>query len=250
MVTGYGATETAPFAFGTTTHLDRPGYVGLPGAGLNVKLVPNEDKLELRLKGASITPGYWRQPDETARSFDEEGYYRVGDALAFADPNDITKGFLFDGRIAEDFKLSTGTWVNTATVRSGLIAACQPLVRDAVLTGLDRNHIGALIFPDVAACRTAAGLGAEAGDADAIGHPAVVAHFRSSLAALAARATGSSMRVARAIVLADPPSIDAHEVTDKGSINQRAVITARAVLVEDLYREPPPAHVILAEAGS
>jgi feruloyl-CoA synthase len=250
MVTGYGATETAPFAFGTTTQLDRPGYVGLPGAGLEVKLIPNEDKLELRLKGPSITPGYWRQPDETARSFDEEGYYKIGDALAFADPNDVTRGFLFDGRIAEDFKLSTGTWVNTATVRAGLIAACQPLIRDAVLTGLDRDHIGALIFPDVAACRRAAGLGAEAGAAEAIAHPAVVEHFRSALGALAAQATGSSMRVARAILLADPPSIDAHEVTDKGSINQRAVIAARAALVEDLYREPPPGHVIVAEVGS
>jgi len=249
IVTGYGATETAPFAFGTTTHLDRPGYVGLPGAGLEVKLVPNEDKLELRLKGPSITPGYWRQPEETARSFDVEGYYQIGDALAFADPDDVSKGFLFDGRIAEDFKLSTGTWVNTATVRAGLIAACQPLIRDAVLTGLDRGHVGALIFPDVAACRKAAGLGTEASDAEAIVHPAVVAHFRGALRTLAAQATGSSMRVARAILLAEPPSIDAHEITDKGSINQRAVIAARAALVEDLYREPPPDHVIVAEDG-
>jgi feruloyl-CoA synthase len=247
IVTGYGATETAPFAFGTTTPVDRPGYVGLPGAGLEVKLVPNEDKLELRLKGPSITPGYWRQPEETARSFDEEGYYRIGDALAFADPGDVSKGFLFDGRIAEDFKLSTGTWVNTATVRSGLIAACQPLIRDAVLAGLDRGHVGALIFPDMAACRTTAGLGAEASNAEVVAHRAVVAHFRDALRALAAQATGSSMRVARAILLSDPPAIDAHEITDKGSINQRAVIAARAGLVEDLYREPPPDHVIVAE---
>jgi feruloyl-CoA synthase len=157
------------------------------------------------------------------------------------------KGFLFDGRIAEDFKLSTGTWVNTATVRSGLIAACQPLIRDVVLTGLDRGHVGALIFPDLAACRKAAGLSVEAGDAEVVAHPAVAAHFSDALRTLAAQATGSSMRVARAILLAEPPSIDAHEVTDKGSINQRAVIAARASLVEDLYREPPPAHVIVAE---
>ena len=248
IVTGYGATETAPFAFGTTERVDRAGVVGLPGAGLQVKLIPNGDKLELRLKGPSITPGYWRQEDETRRSFDDEGYYRIGDALAFVDPGDVSKGFLFDGRIGEDFKLSTGTWVNTATVRAGLGAACQPMIRDVVLTGLDRDHIGALIFPDMAACRKAAGLGAETSDADVVAHPTVVAHFRAALAALAQQATGSSMRVARAILLAEPPSIDAHEVTDKGSINQRAVIAARADLAEDLYREPPPPHVIVAGA--
>ena len=162
IITGYGSTETAPFAFTTTWAVDRAGLVGLPAAGLEVKLVPDGEKLELRLRGPNVTPGYWKQPGKTAESFDEEGYYKIGDALKFADPQDIARGFVFDGRVSEDFKLSTGTWVNMGSVRAGVISACAPLIRDVVLTGLDRNHIGALIFPDLEACRSLAGLAADA----------------------------------------------------------------------------------------
>ncbi len=250
IITGYGSTETAPFALTTTWPVDRPGAVGLPARGLELKLIPADEKLELRLRGPSITPGYWRQPDKTADSFDEEGFYRIGDALKFVDPDDPGKGLLFDGRVAEDFKLSTGTWVNMAAVRGAIVKAFSPYVRDAVLTGLNLDHIGALLFPDVEACRGIdAGLG-QAGDAEIAAHAAVRAVFQERLDALAARSTGSSTLVARAIILGEPPSIDAHEVTDKGSINQRAVMAARAALVEDLYREPVPEHVLTARRPS
>jgi feruloyl-CoA synthase len=226
MITGYGSTETAPFAFTTTKPVDRAGIVGLPAPGLEVKLVPDGEKLELRVRGPNVTPGYWKQPDITAQSFDDEGYYKIGDALKHADPADLAKGFVFDGRVTEDFKLSTGTWVNMAAIRAAVIAACAPLIRDVVLCGLDRNFIGALIFP-------------------APGAPPDLDAFRDRLTALAKTATGSSTHVARAIILDTQPQIDASEVTDKGSINQRAVMAARAADVEALYAEPPPAHVMV-----
>jgi feruloyl-CoA synthase len=247
IITGYGSTETAPFAFTTTWAVDRAGLVGLPAAGLEVKLVPNGEKLELRLRGPNVTPGYWKQPDKTAESYDEEGYYKIGDALKFADPDDIGRGFVFDGRVTEDFKLSTGTWVNVSGVRLGAISACAPLVRDVVLTGLDRNHIGALIFPDLHACRNVAGHESGADAEVVVAHPAVRAAFQARLDALASKATGSASHIARAILLTTPPSIDAGEVTDKGSINQRAVMAARAGLAEDLYAEPVPHHVMTFE---
>lgn len=240
MVTGFGSTETAPFAFATTRLVDRSGHVGLPAPGLDVKLVPNDEKLELRLKGPNVTPGYWRDPERTAAAFDAEGYYMIGDALAYADPDDAAKGFLFDGRIAEDFKLSSGTWVDCAGIRARLMAVAGPIVRDVVLTGLDRPYLAALIFPDPGAC------GKLADGPAGTEHPVVRQAFQAALATMAASATGSSNRIVRAIVLADPPSIDAHEVTDKGSINARAVLKTRPQLVDDLYRDPPPDHVITA----
>ncbi|MBO6718605.1 MAG: feruloyl-CoA synthase [Rhizobiaceae bacterium] len=247
IITGYGSTETAPFALTTTWPVDRPGEVGLPAPGLELKLVPNEEKLELRLRGPNITPGYWRQPDKTAESFDEEGFYRIGDALKFVDPDDPNRGLLFDGRVSEDFKLSTGTWVNMGAVRGAIVKAFAPYVRDAVLTGLDRNHIGALLFLDADAARKIAPELANAGDAELAASPALRKVFQERLDAMAAQSTGSSNLVARAIVLDRPPSIDLNEVTDKGSINQRAVMSARAQLVEDLYAEPSPAHVLVAQ---
>ena len=237
IITGYGSTETAPFAFTTTWPVDRAGHIGLPAAGMEVKLVPKDDKLELRLRGPNVTPGYWRDPELTAAAFDDEGYYRIGDAVRLADPDDPAKGFVFDGRVSEDFKLSTGTWVNFAAVRGAVIAACAPFIRDVVLTGLDRNFIGALIFPDLAGCACLAGLPPDAPSSEIVAHPAVRAAFRERLQAAAERATGSSNHVARALLLAAPPDIDKGEVTDKGSINQRAVIAARPDLVAALYAE-------------
>ena len=246
IITGYGSTETAPFALTTTWPVDRPGEVGLPAPGMELKLVPNGEKLELRLKGPNVTPGYWRQPDKTAESFDEEGFYRIGDALKFADPDRPDAGLVFDGRVTEDFKLATGTWVNVGAVRGAIIKAFAPYVRDAVLTGLDRNHIGALLFLDADAARKIAPELAGADDAALAASPALRGIFQERLDALAAGSTGSSNLVARAIVLDSPPSIDLNEVTDKGSINQRAVMTARSGLVEDIYADPPPRHVIAA----
>jgi feruloyl-CoA synthase len=251
IITGYGSTETAPFALTTTWPVDRPGEVGLPAPGLELKLVPNEEKLELRLKGPNITPGYWRQPEKTAESFDEEGFYRIEDAMKFVDPDNPNRGLLFDGRVSEDFKLSTGTWVNLASVRGAIVKAFAPYVRDAVLTGLNRNHIGALLFLDPDAARKIAPELAGADDAALAASPELRKVFQERLDGLAAASTGSSNRVARVIVLDRPPSIDLHEVTDKGSINQRAVMAARAELVEDIYKEPAPGHVLVAgKSGS
>ena len=247
IVTGYGSTETAPFASTTTWPVARPGEVGLPAPGLELKLVPAGEKLEARMRGPSITPGYWRQPDRTSECFDDEGFYRIGDALKFVDARDPDRGLLFDGRVSEDFKLSTGTWVNMAAVRGSLIRACAPLVRDVVLTGLNRNHVGALLFLDVDAARKIHPTLAEAVEAELAASPAVRGAICDALCRLAREATGSASLVARAIVLDSPPAMDTHEMTDKGSINQRAVMAARADLVEDLYAEPAPPHVIVAK---
>jgi feruloyl-CoA synthase len=246
IVTGYGSTETAPFAFTTTWPVNQPGEVGLPAPSLEIKLVQNLEKLEVRLRGPSITPGYWRQPDKTAECFDEEGFYMIGDALKFVDPDDVSKGFMFDGRVTEDFKLSTGTWVNMAGVRGSIVSGFAPYVRDVVLTGLDRNHIGALLFLDVDATLRLAPEVPVADEKHLAHHPAVRLHFQDRLDALARKSTGSSTLVARVIILDTPPALDAHEITDKGSINQRAVMAARAKLVEDLYIDPAPAHVLVA----
>lgn len=239
IVTGYGSTETAPFAFSTTWAVEEAGHIGLPAPGLEIKLVPNGDKREIRLRGPNITPGYWREPELTQAAFDEEGYYKIGDAVRQVDPDDIDKGFIFDGRVSEDFKLSTGTWVNMAGIRAGLIAACAPLVRDVVLTGLDRNYIGALIFPDIEACIRFGGMPVGMDPEKVLKHMVVQRKFANGLAELAERATGSSNHVARAMLLVTPPDIDKGEVTDKGSINQRAVRSVRADLVEAIYAEPP-----------
>lgn len=251
IITGYGSTETAPFAFTTTWPVEEAGHIGLPAAGITIKLVPNGDKTELRLKGPNLTPGYWRDADKTAEAFDKDGFYCIGDAVRFVDENDLTKGFIFDGRVSEDFKLSTGTWVNFSAVRSGIISACAPLIRDVAVTGLDRNFIGAMIFPDMAACARHAGLPADS-DAEAIiSHPAVREKFAAGLQALALKATGSSNHVARALLMADQPDIDKGEVTDKGSINQRAVRAHRADLVEKLYADQPgPDIFILSRKGA
>ena len=226
-ITGYGATETAPFAMSTNRGAARAGTVGLPVDGLEMKLVPVNGKHEARFRGPSITPGYWRQPELTLAAFDEEGYYRTGDALRFLDPADPAQGLEFDGRIAEDFKLTTGTWVSVGPLRAQVIAAGDPWVQDVVLAGHDRGEVCALVI---------ARPGAKDPD------------LQGLLDALAARSTGSSNRIARALLLSGPLSIDAGEITDKGSVNQRAVLRARADLVEMLYAEPAAPQVLKARA--
>ncbi len=243
-LTSLGSTETAPAALACTWEFDRPGNIGLPCPGVELKLVPNEGKLEARLRGPLITPGYWRQEHLSRDAFDEEGYYKIGDALKFADPDDPMKGLLFDGRLAEDYKLSTGTWVSVGPLRAHFIDHFTPYVRDVVLAGPDRDHIGALVFPDIEACRALAGLGAEAAPDAIVADEKVRAKFAELLAALAAQSKGSSTRVVRLALMAEPPSMDKGEMTDKGSINQRAVLGNRADLVEQLYIEPVPKSVI------
>ena len=243
-----GSTETAPAALACTFDFGRPGNIGLPCAGVELKLVPNAGKLEARLRGPHITPGYWRQDNHTQAAFDEEGFYRIGDALKFADPADPNKGLIFDGRIAEDYKLSTGTWVSVGPLRGRFIDHFAPYVRDVVLAGADRDFIGALVFPDIEACRKLAGLGPEAMPAEIIAAPTVRLLFAERLFTLAAEAKGSSTRVERLILMAEPPSLDKGEATDKGSINQRAVLASRAALVDELYADTPSPSVIRSDS--
>ncbi len=235
MITGLGSTETAPAAINSNALCDRAGMVGLPFPGVDLKLVPNAGKLELRLKGANIMPGYWKQPELTKAAFDEEGFYKIGDALKFVDEKEPRKGFFFDGRVGEDFKLVTGTWVNTGGIRIAVIGAFQPLARDAVIAGHDRDDVTAILIPDVEACRAAAGLSAAASLADIVKQPLIAAKLKTQLQALAKSGTGSSNRVARVIMLAEPLSLDSGEMTDKGSINQRAVLQKRSAYVDALY---------------
>ncbi len=197
--------------------------------------MPNEGKLEARLKGDNITPGYWRRPDLTKDAFDAEGFYKIGDALKFVDPADPAKGLLFDGRLAEDFKLASGTWVSTGALRAQFVDHFAPLVRDAVIAGADRDDIAALVFPDVEACRKLAGLARGGGARRRAGRREVREEFRKRLNALAKQSTGGSTRVCRMVLMEEPPSLDAGEATDKGSINQRAVLSRRAALVDELY---------------
>jgi feruloyl-CoA synthase len=244
MITGLGSTETAPGCIASTNRCARSGMVGLPLPGVELKLVPNAGKLEARVRGPNITPGYWKQADLSQAAFDEEGFYKLGDALKFVDPEDPTLGFLFDGRVAEDFKLTTGTWVSVGPLRSELIQALAPLVRDVVITGHDRGYIGALLVPEPEASRLAAGLDASASTEAIYGSPKLLAQIQARLKQLAGQQKGSSTRVQRAAILTAPLSLDAGEITDKGSVNQRAVIANRAGLVEQLYAETPSASVV------
>ena len=250
-LTSLGSTETAPAALACSWESEQIGNIGLPLPGLELKLVPNEGKLETRMKGPNVTPGYWRAPTLTAAAFDEEGFYKIGDALKFADPADPAKGLLFDGRIAEDFKLATGTWVSVGPLRMAFIAHCAPFARDVVFAGPDRDELGALVIPDVEACRKlAAELPPDATAAVVLASPQVRTAFAQLLNALADPSRGTSSRVGRAILLSEPPSLDVGEVTDKGSINQRAVLAHRAALVEELYAEPLSGNVIVASSLS
>jgi feruloyl-CoA synthase len=242
-----GSTETAPAALACSWESERTGNIGLPLPGVELKLVPGGGKFEARLKGANITPGYWRAPSLTAAAFDEEGFYKIGDALKFADPADPSKGLLFDGRIAEDFKLATGTWVSVGPLRAAFIAHCAPFVRDVVLAGAERGEVAALIIPDVDACRKLApDLAPDAAAAVLLADARVRNKFARLLEGLSDPSRGSSARIRRAILLAEPPSLDVGEATDKGSINQRAVLAHRAALVEELYTDPAPPNVITA----
>ncbi|MFZ0237922.1 MAG: feruloyl-CoA synthase [Xanthobacteraceae bacterium] len=243
-----GSTETAPAALSCNWQSERAGNIGLPLPGVTLKLIPREGKLEARLKGDNIMPGYWRAPALTAEAFDEEGFYKIGDALKFADPADPAKGMLFDGRLAEDFKLATGTWVSVGPLRATFIAHCAPLVRDVVLAGAERDEVTALIFPDIDACRgIAPDLATDAPVPHLLGDPRVRTAFARKLDSFAAANTGTSGRIMRAVLLAEPASLDIGEMTDKGSINQRAVLAHRAAMVEALYAEPPSPHIIVAK---
>jgi feruloyl-CoA synthase len=242
MATGWGATETAPSSLMVHAPITRAGLLGAPLPGVTVKLIPDATmRCELRVNGPNVMPGYHRDPERTAAAFDPEAYLVTGDAVRLVDADDPAKGLLFDGRISEDFKLLTGTWVHVSKLRVSALPDLAPLAQDLVITGHDRAEVGALVFPDPAGL---AALGVVAGeDRGALVGPALAAALRARLARLAAMATGSSTRIARALVLAEPPSIEAHEITDKGSINQRNVLTRRAPLVSRLYDDADPAVI-------
>ncbi len=234
MITGLGMTETAPFAMVANWEAGQSGGIGHPAPGVEVRLVPVGEKLEVRYRGPSVTPGFWRQENLTRESFDEEGFYRSGDAARFMDPDNPESGLVFDGRIAEDFKLSSGTWVSVGPLRARIIAAGTPWVQDAVIAGHDRHELTALVIPRAGTPNT----------------PELRTACQQVLDQVARTGTGNSTVIARAILLTDPLSIDAGEITDKGSVNQRSVLKARAQLVADLYANPSPPNVIHPSAGA
>ena len=242
MATGLGMTESAPSAMFVNSTEVRSGHIGTPVPGMVLKLVEVDGKTEVRYRGPNVTPGYWRSDAATRDAFDEEGYLCTGDAVKWIDDNDIHRGLAFDGRIAEDFKLSTGTFVSVGPLRAKIIVVGAPYIQDVVLTGLNMKEVGALLFPSPA-CREVSGLGPQAPWAEVVTHPAVRQRIEAVLNELAREATGSASRVARALLVAEPPSIDKGEITDKGSVNQRAVLKHRAALVDALHDGTAP-HIL------
>ncbi|OCK55921.1 feruloyl-CoA synthase [Bradyrhizobium sp. LMTR 3] len=234
MVSAWGSTETSPLATDCHFQAKRSGNIGVPIPGTELKLVPSGDKLEVRVRGPNVTPGYWKAPELTAQAFDEEGFYLIGDAVTFADPDHPELGLFFDGRVAEDFKLNSGTWVSVGTLRVAGIAALAPLAQDIVVTGHGGDEVRFLVFPNFAACRAHAGLPDSADVKDVIGHDKVRAAIAQGLANLKAQSGNSSGHATRALLLAEPASVDGGEITDKGYINQRAVLTRRASAVATL----------------
>jgi feruloyl-CoA synthase len=240
MITGLGMTEASPsctFALGPVV---RAGHIGLPVPGCRMKLVPSEGKLEARFAGPHVFEQYWRNPEQTAAAFDDEGYYRTGDAVRLLDPQHPGRGFVFDGRLAEDFKLSTGTFVNVGKLRARVSTEGAPFVQDAVIAGLNRNEVAVLIFPRLDSCRRVAGLPVEAPAGDVLRAAPVRELFQALIDRLDSSGTSSSTRIARGHVLVEPPSIDAGEVTDKNSINQRVVLARRSALVDAIYDGSEP----------
>jgi feruloyl-CoA synthase len=245
--TGWGSTETAPTATGTYWDTERVGLIGLPFPGVELKMVPCGSKYELRLRGINVTPGYFGQPDLTKAAFDDEGFYCIGDAGVFVDPDDPVQGIIFAGRVVEDFKLTTGTFVHVGSLRTDAIAAATPVVQDALVTGQDRPFVGLLAWPNLHACRQIVG-NPDASYEDVVKHPEVLSCVKRGLEAHNSSSEGaSSRRVARAMLMIEPASIDGNELTDKGYINQRAGLERRAALVQRLYAEQPGEDVIVLQ---
>ncbi|MAZ06103.1 MAG: feruloyl-CoA synthase [Halomonas sp.] len=244
MLTGLGSTETAPAALFASIEECASGVIGTPAPGIELKLVPNGGKLEARIKAPTITPGYWREPGLTEKAFDEEGYYCLGDAFKYIDPEQPDRGFRFDGRVSEDFKLDTGTWVSAGTLRAHVIHFFAPYVQDVVIAGHNKSFVSAMVFPDWQHCRELANNSSNMTETELAEHPHVRETFQRRLEEMAAHSTGSSTRVQRLRLLIEPPEIDNHEVTDKGSINQRAVLENRAALVDELYSDQPSPDIL------
>jgi feruloyl-CoA synthase len=243
MTSSWGTTETSPLSTAAHFIIDRAGPIGVPVPGVELKLVPAGDKLEVRVRGPNVTPGYWKRPDLTRAAFDEEGFYKPGDAVRFADPADPEKGIIFDGRLAEDFKLATGTWVAVGVLRVGVLAAASPALQDAIIAGENRESIGMLAWLNAAGCRKL--IGCEAPLSELARHPELREHVRRAIARWNANHSGSSQKIARVLLLPDIPSIDANEITDKGYINQRLALERRKADVERLFAAAPDADVLV-----
>src|SRR5262249_18035975 len=250
IMSGFGATETAPFALSTGARGACAGVIGLPAPGLELKLVPVGATFEARVRGPNVTPGYWRDTALTHAAFDEEGFYKLGDAMRFVDDGDPNAGLLFEGRLAEDFKLSTATWVRVGPLPARLLAAAAGCAQDVVIAGHDRPYPGALIVPNLAVCRALAGATAGTTPADVLCHARVVDAVSRAIAEVACDGTGASTYVARALLLDEPPSLASEEMTVKGSLNQKALLTNRAALVDELYRDPPSPRVIVCHVAA
>jgi feruloyl-CoA synthase len=251
MTSSWGTTETSPLSTAAHFMIERAGPIGVPVPGVELKLVPAGGKLEVRVRGPNVTPGYWKRPDLTRAAFDAEGFYQPGDAVSFADPAEPAHGIVFDGRLAEDFKLTTGTWVAVGALRVGVLAAASPALQDAVIAGENCDSIGML------ACLNAAGccklIGRDASLAELARHPAVREHVAAAVRQWNVDHPGSSLRIARVLLLPDTPSIDANEITDKGYINQRLALERRKADVARLFAAVPDADVMVvgpAEAAS
>jgi feruloyl-CoA synthase len=248
MTSSWGTTETAPLATAAHFLIERAGNIGVPAPGCEIKLIPAGGKLEVRVRGPNVTPGYWRSPHITAEAFDGEGFYQPGDAVRLADPDNPDRGLIFDGRLAEDFKLTTGTWVHVGALRVGAIAAASPALLDAVITGENRAFVGLLAWPNAAGCQTLIGPGAPATLAELARHPAVRRHVAAALAQWNAAQTGSAQRIVRLLLLTQPPSIDANEITDKGYVNQRVALERHRTELTRLYADVPDDEVMVITA--
>jgi feruloyl-CoA synthase len=246
--TAYAATETTAAVMMRTWAAEETSCIGVPLPGCELKLIPDPalpSRFELRVRGPNVFGRYLGAAEVSAAAFDDEGFYRLGDAVRFLNRENPVEGLLFAGRFAEDFKLGNGSWVRTAAVRARLIAACAPLLREVVITGEGRDQVAALAWPDAAACRASLNLDHDVTDAALTRHPAVLQALADRLTAFNAGQTASTSRVEALAMLSEPPSIETYELTDKGSINQRAVVERRAAEVEQLYVRPtPPDHVV------
>jgi feruloyl-CoA synthase len=242
--TGLGMTEASPSCLFNIHYGSFSGMLGTPVPGLELKLVPTSGKLEARFRAPNVAPGYWRNPEATAKAFDEDGFYCTGDALKFVDPDRPNDGLIFDGRISEDFKLDTGTWVSVGVLRARFITAAQGLIQDVVITGLNRPFVGAIVFPELKHCRLLAGLDDSAPLVKIVNHPQVMAALQTVLNDFALQGTGSSTWIKRAVFADFQLSMEKGEITDKGSINQGKVLSNYSDWVERLYATTPSGVIL------
>ena len=248
MTSSWGATETAPAVTAAHFPLERAGVIGVPIPGIELKLLPSNERLEVRVKGPHVTPGYWGSPELTADAFDEEGYYKIGDAVRFADPQDPAKGLVYDGRIAENFKLSSGSWVRVGALRIGVLAAASPVLQDAVIAGEGHNFVAIMAWLNRAGCAQLLGQSSTATPRELAEHPAIHAHIRKALTSWNAENSGATMRVRRVLLLTDAPSIDSGEITDKGYVNQRAVLDNRGEALRNLLDDAHHPNLVVVES--